>query len=136
MIVHAELATAARSYLRAARLLNRKDSDSPDAAAYLCGYAVEIALKVRICLTLGWSGYPETGGEFRDFASFKTHNLGVLLRLSGREKQIKGKATLLTAWSVVRSWNPEQRYDRIGTRTAVDARDMTEAAKRLLGALL
>lgn len=136
MISQAELATAARSYLRAARLLNRKGADIPDAAAYLCGYAVEIALKARITQTLGWAGYPSANAEFRDFLSFKTHNLEALLHLSGCETRIKTDAALLADWSVVRAWNPEQRYDRIGTRTAADARDMIEAANNLLGVLL
>jgi HEPN domain-containing protein len=35
-----------------------------DGAAYLCGYAVELALKARICDTLAWSEFPETAKEF------------------------------------------------------------------------
>jgi len=34
-----------------------------DGATYLCGYAVEVALKFRICLTLNWPEFPSTGGE-------------------------------------------------------------------------
>jgi hypothetical protein len=33
-------------------------------AIYLCGYAVELALKARICQTLKWADFPETAGEF------------------------------------------------------------------------
>jgi HEPN domain-containing protein len=29
-----------------------------DSAVYLCGYAVELALKARICLNLNWNEYP------------------------------------------------------------------------------
>jgi hypothetical protein len=83
MITQAELVASARNYLRAARMLNRQASNSPDVAAYLCGYSIEMALKARICQTIGWAGYPETGAEFREYGSFKTHKLDVLLHLSG-----------------------------------------------------
>lgn len=34
-------------------------------AYYLCGYAIEVALKRRICLTLGWrDGYPNKKKKF------------------------------------------------------------------------
>lgn len=39
-------------------------SNRYDGAVYLCGYAVEIALKERICRTLGWPGYPSMRREF------------------------------------------------------------------------
>jgi HEPN domain-containing protein len=60
-----------------------------DGAIYLCGYAVELALKAKICQTLNWPGYPSTAGEFRDYQSFRTHDLDVLLHLTGREEFIK-----------------------------------------------
>ena len=31
-----------------------------DGGVYLCGYAVEIGLKARICKTIKWSGFPST----------------------------------------------------------------------------
>ncbi|HBL27338.1 MAG TPA: hypothetical protein DD490_10940 [Acidobacteria bacterium] len=40
-----------------------------DGAVYLCGYAVELALKARICDTLGWSDFPETPKEFQPYQS-------------------------------------------------------------------
>ncbi len=79
-----------------------------DGAFYICGYAVEIGLKMRICRTLGWEGYPKTKKEFESFSSFKIHNLEILLHLSGVEAQIKEK--FFTQWSVVTSWDPEIRY--------------------------
>lgn len=33
-------------------------------AAYLCGYAVELTLKSKICMVLNWAGFPETRSEF------------------------------------------------------------------------
>jgi hypothetical protein len=72
------------------------------------GYVVELALKKRICITLNWEGYPNSKKEFENFTSFRTHDLGNLLHLSGVEKKIKGE--LLWAWSAISSWNPEVRY--------------------------
>lgn len=79
-----------------------------EGAYYICGYAVEIKLKKRICIHLGWSGYPNTKKEFENLASFKTHNLEVLLHLSGVKAKIKGE--FLSEWSAVTSWDPEIRY--------------------------
>lgn len=132
MITREELKTSSRAYLRAARVLNRAGNNSADAAAYLCGYAVEIALKARICRTLGWVNYPIS----RDYSSFKVHDLGVLLHLSGVEVPIKTDPALATDWSIVIEWDPQQRYDPIGTRTTAEAGDMIDATRRLLGKLL
>lgn len=104
-----------------------------DGAIYLCGYTVEMALKARICRTLRWSGYPETRNEFRDYQSFRTHNLDVLLRLSGAEEQVKGG--YFAQWSVVVQWDPEARYKPIGSASVEDARSMIESSRTLLGAL-
>ncbi len=58
----------------------------PDGAIYLCGYTLEMVLKRRIAMILDWGGYPETRAEFKDYLSFKVHDLDILLRLSGLEK--------------------------------------------------
>ena len=104
-----------------------------DGAVYLCGYAVEVALKARMCKTLSWPGYPSTGAEFHNFQSFKTHSLDILLSLSGIEAEIKNK--YLAQWSAVVAWDPEVRYKPIGSASPEDARITTESAKMLLGTL-
>jgi len=104
-----------------------------DGAAYLCGYAVELALKARICATLKWSGFPESSNEFHSYQSFKTHNLDVLLHLSGREQQIKSKS--LIAWSAIAAWEPETRYTRIGTASEAGIRSMISSVEVLLKSL-
>jgi HEPN domain len=43
-----------------------------DGASYLCGYAVEVALKARICRVLSWPDFPSTTGEFQAYRSFPT----------------------------------------------------------------
>jgi HEPN domain-containing protein len=101
-----------------------------DGAIYLCGYAMEIRLKNRICRTLGWKGYPSTKSEFHNFQSFKTHSLDVLLSLSGMEEKIK--KNFLAEWSIVATWDPEARYKPIGIASKQDAELMIESTKILM----
>jgi HEPN domain-containing protein len=104
-----------------------------DGSAYLCGYVVELALKARTCRTLKWPGFPQKRSEFEGLQSFKTHDLDVLLRLSGREQYIK--VNLFPEWTVVSQWNPEARYQSVGTVTAARAHNMISAAQRILAKL-
>ncbi len=134
MISIAALHGTAREYLRAAKLLRTRRSY--DAAVYLCGYAVEIALKARICRTLYWTtGFPETNAEFHDKGTLlKTHNFLVLLEYTGIGDHIR--AGLLNEWSAVCQWTPEQRYNPQGTKTLTDADKMITATQKMLRALL
>jgi hypothetical protein len=77
--------------LSAARLEDAQalfDAGRYDASACLCGYALELALKARICETLNWQWFPETRREFEGYRSFRTHDLDVLLYLSGVRNRI------------------------------------------------
>ena len=102
-------------------------------AIYLCGYAVELGLKARICKTLKWPGYPSNNKEFNDFKSFKTHDLDVLLHLTGIEDKIK--TMLLAEWSAVAEWDPESRYNPIGNVSPADVQLMLSSATSLLARL-
>jgi HEPN domain-containing protein len=104
-----------------------------DGSIYLCGYAIEIGLKNKICKTLHWKGFPSTRSEFQDFQTFKTHSLNVLLRLSGAENKIK--KNLLIEWSIVSKWDPEARYKETGSTTKQGAKLMIDSTNVLLGAL-
>lgn len=104
-----------------------------DGAAYLCGYVVELALKAKICDTLGWKGFPETKREFENYRSFRTHSLDVLLSLTGVEQEVKTK--FLVEWSIVAKWDPEVRYKPIGTAKPEDADSMIQSTKALLAIL-
>ncbi len=99
-----------------------------DGAVYLCGYAVELALKARICRTLKWSGYPLTNAEFAGLSSFKVHDLELLLKLTGRAALVK--AHHLVEWSVVLTWKPEDRYKEIGSAGHEQSRSMLNAQRR------
>ena len=128
MIPIADLKAIARARLRDSKVLLK--GKRLDGAVYLCGYAVEIALKARICRTLKWSEFPETTAEFKGLQSVKTHDLEVLLKLSGVEGRIKTKH--MAEWSVVLNWDPEKRYQTTGTFTDQQARDVVAAATKLL----
>jgi hypothetical protein len=103
-----------------------------DGAVYLCGYAVEIALKARICRTLNWADFPFSAGEFKNLTSLKTHNLDILLHLSGREEAIKNTAGIFKAWNDIVQWDPEFRYRPMGSAKPADAKVMVASTKVLL----
>lgn len=125
------LRAIAEARLEDARVL--LENDRLDSAVYLGGYAVELALKARICVTLNWTGFPETRGEFGDYSSFKTHRLDVLLRLSSQEERIKTEH--VSEWSAVASWDPEVRYKAVGRTDRETVRGMVASVRHLLGVL-
>lgn len=133
MISTADLRSTAREYLRAAKLLRTRRSY--DVATYLCGYAMEIALKARICRTLGWTtGFPETNTEFKLKSNLKTHDLEALLEFTGLQDKVKLR--FFSDWAIVNKWKPEQRYSPPGTKTLVEAGDMIQATQNLLRILI
>ncbi|NGX52823.1 MAG: hypothetical protein KR126chlam5_01128 [Candidatus Anoxychlamydiales bacterium] len=103
-----------------------------DGAFYICGYAVELALKKKICITLGWDGYPGRGKGSEKYKSFKTHKFEDLLHFSGVEKKINKQ--FLSEWSIVMKWDPEIRYSS-KKQTDGDAENLINSAKILLKCL-
>ena len=104
-----------------------------DGVVYLCGYAVELALKARICETLNWDGYPSTNREFRDYQSFRTHDLKVLLRLSGEESRII--ESMRDTWRAVSNWNPDIRYRIPGSTSRSAAATLLEQMRQVQEAI-
>ena len=131
MILRADLRAIARARLKASEVL--LTSRRYDGAIYLCGYAVEISLKARLCQSLNWPGWPETAQDFKQYPSLKIHDLDSLVMLSGVGARIK--ASHLLDWPTVREWRPDLRYRRIGTATRQNAEDMIAAARRIMRAL-
>ena len=133
MIAVSDLHSTAREYLRAAKLLRTRRSYG--VSVYLCGYAVEIALKARICRTLKWAtGFPESSAEFKLKNNLKTHDLESLLEFTAIQDKVK--LHHFTDWSTVNTWKPEQRYNTPGTKTLTDANDVIQATQNLLRILL
>lgn len=84
-----------------------------DGAAYLAGYAVETALKARICRVLGMADYPSTGPLRPVYA---VHDLDQLMLLAGLRPRLDlANMALLGNWSAAQRWRPEWRYTRPGT---------------------
>lgn len=134
MISPAELRSIARARIKDAEALLA--AGRYDGSVYLCGYSVESGLKARICRTLKWTeGFPSTNKEFENYKSFRTHNLDVLLHLSGAEKKIK-EPNPMAEWSIVLAWDPDARYRPIGTATADDATDMIKFGEGNLGSTM
>jgi len=106
MILTTELRRMAEARFQDARALSV--AERYDAAMYLCGYAIELALKARICETLGWSWFPSQSAEFQDYRSLQTHNLPVLLEFSGTKLRVNSDYP--AAWEAAKQWNSGWRY--------------------------
>jgi hypothetical protein len=100
-----------------------------EGARYVCGYAVELKLKARICRAHGWTEYPPMPQLAQ---ALKTHNLLVLLMLSTMQTTILSQHGQY--WWVVVPWTPEQRYATAAV-TAQDAQTMIDAARALMTVL-
>jgi HEPN domain len=131
MVSISELRKIAKGRLKDAEVL--LTAKRYDGAIYLCGYAVETALKARVCRVLKWPGYPSTRKEFEGYQSFRTHDLDILLHLSGVEDIIKIKH--FAEWSIVATWDSNVRYRPIGSASSQDAADMIKSTKAMLGVL-
>ncbi|MEM7537084.1 MAG: HEPN domain-containing protein [Chloroflexota bacterium] len=107
MITTATLKRLAEERLEDAKSL--VEAGRYDTAFYMAGYVIEISLKMRICLTLNWNGFPETNNEFQNYRSFRIHDLGILLTLTGMEDHIL--STYYRQWSSISSWEPNTRYE-------------------------
>lgn len=120
-----------------------------DAAVYLGGYAIELAIKAKICQTLKWPEFPPSSPPAdckklfdkiytKDFV--KTHNVvdlsNFLFCLSGTTTQEIDHAGLRNEWTKFSDrnsgWSEENRYRPIGSLSPSDARDWLEDIKKLL----
>ncbi|MEO8146717.1 MAG: hypothetical protein ABI723_03715 [Bacteroidia bacterium] len=120
-------------------------------AIYMSGYAIEIALKYKICkLYLFSKGFPENKVEFQSYYNvtgikkqlrqtiksvqeIKNHDLSKLLFYSGSELRVKSKT--LIEWHLIATWNPEMRYANTLIRKS-EAQNKLSAVKSLLKEIL
>jgi HEPN domain-containing protein len=128
MLDAATLASIAKVRLDDAKALFL--ADRYDGAVYLCGYAVEVALKARIVQLLKWEKFPDS----KEYSNFKTHDLDVLVHLSGQELRIKTE--FLSEWSIVKQWTPELRYNSPGYATPDQANDIITSTEKLISELI
>ncbi len=96
-----------------------------DGCVYLAGYAVELALKARICRVLRVNEYPS--GDLGK--AFEVHSLNQLKVLAGLSPDIDvGKnKELFDNWSKAITWTPEQRYESPGKYSAGEARAVLDS---------
>lgn len=131
MLTPATLRDLAQARLQEAEVLLAQGH--PASAHYLGGYAVELTLKACVCDSLNWADFPETPGEFKNLSNFRTHDLNLLLLLSGRKPFILSNHAV--EWREVFAWNPEERYRPTGSVLTEDARGFLNAVARLLSVL-
>jgi hypothetical protein len=123
-----DLRATAVARLKDARALYAKKRF--EGAIYVCGYAVEMALKVRICKRLKWSEFPNTGKEWESKQVVKTHEFEKLLAFTGLDPTFKQRYS--QEWSTLKSWSPELRYNIGGSATQSDAEKMINATATLV----
>ena len=125
MATYHELKDLALLRLREAEALFA--ADFFDGCAYLAGYAVELALKARICKLLDIADYPSAGKLAKVYA---VHDLDQLLLLAGLRKAVDpSNKPLFDNWSTAALWKPERRYDAPGKATRQDAEDILNAIR-------
>ena len=115
---------------------------------YMGGYAVEIALKYKICkMYLFSKGFPENKTEFQyyieatnllkidlrdtihNLKEIRNHDLSKLLYYSGVEFKIK--TLCLDDWENIESWSPEMRYQKSSIKKAM-AKGKLDSVKLLI----
>jgi HEPN domain-containing protein len=130
MATREQLKALAQLRLREAEALF--DAGLYDGCAYLCGYVVEVALKARICATLGVEEYPERVHDRRSrlMDAFRTHDFDELKLLAGmRNDPLASTPSFLTNWSIATRWKPEQRYEPQGTYDRDAAEEILNAIR-------
>jgi hypothetical protein len=120
------------------------------AAVYMNGYALEVALKLKICRIFRFGfGFPETRTEFDNYKrkstqrdlinaisqikEIRNHNLNKLLFYSGVELMVK--RDYLEEWNDVVNWGPEIRYQLLKV-TKKDAVKKIGSVKKLTQSIL
>jgi hypothetical protein len=133
MLTLGDMRRLARERVAEAALLVR--AERYDTGVYLCGYAVEVSLKARICRTLRWSEFPNEPQEWKRHHSFlKVHDLELLSHWSGCGLELT-KPPVREHWLEVTAWNPEMRYKLSGVVNRAESLRMLRAARALIDLL-
>ncbi len=119
-------------------------NDFDDLAFYITGYAIEIGLKAVICRSLDIDDFFAVGRGVHikeDVVSkFKTHDFGTLLVLAGLRKKLDHDKSLNQDLDKAatylednaRNWNPNMRYNPVGTKTKEETLDFIKTTKIIL----
>ena len=135
-ITRQDLRKIARARLKDSEVLFERSRY--DGAIYLCGLAVEIALKARVCRVLGWATFPENTKEFNNFGliDIKTHDFVKLAKLCAIEHRIAADVDRDTDWKQVATWRIELRYRHRGLASRGEAQKMLAATQNLVAFIL
>ena len=125
MITTANLRALSQKRLKEAKVLY--ENGLYDGAVYLAGYAIETALKAKICRNLKIPAYPDEGSTKSIFASHDFTRLALLAGLSST--LTAAHPDLGVNWSIVASWNPDWRYRPVGSVSQIDANDFIDAVE-------
>ena len=118
--------------LRAREAVELASAGKHQGAYYLCGLAVECALKACIAKRTRRHDFPT---DARYAAKVYTHNLEELLKLAGLEEQLdegmRNRHHLGINWGIAKSWSIDSRYETSG----LNGRDMVTAVNSQGGVL-
>jgi HEPN domain-containing protein len=118
------------SVLRVREARRLADAGLYDGAYYLGGLAIECALKSTLARTIQRYEFPDLERTRRAY----THNLEVLLKLSGLDTKLdESEPQIQAAWARVSGWNVETRYQT--GRAAADVLEFLEAVAGRRGVL-
>lgn len=96
------------------------DQGLHDGAYYLCGYAVECALKACIAKNVRQYDFPDK----KVVIDSHTHDIEKLIRVSGLEPELRLQTQknqeFKLNWQVVRDWSEISRYKRSSEFDATD----------------
>lgn len=119
-----------KSLERARRALD--DSDWDD-AAHRAGFAVELALKARVCTSRQLADFPQDKATLKARGLDKglhSHDLEKLLRLSPNSFHLAHFGSV--RWDVVAAWDNEDRYKDLGNVNEAAARSMVDECTQLI----
>ncbi len=118
MLNRRKLQTLAKIRCKDADMLLRNSCYS--GSYYLCGYAVECAIKACIAKRVKRYEFPSKALAQGSY----THNLTELLKTASLwpsfELEMKGNRDLEIYWSVIKDWSEESRYKRYTRQEATD----------------
>ncbi|WP_439629866.1 DNA-binding protein [Gemmata sp.] len=113
-----DLRRLSRLRLKEARVLLK--AECFDGAYYLCGYAVECALKACIAKATKRSEFP----DLERVKGSYTHNLTNLVKLAGLEParvaEVAADAAFSANWVIVKDWSEAARYAEHSEQKARD----------------
>ncbi len=132
MITRTTLQRLAHARLQDAQTLWREKRY--DAAYYLCGYAIECALKAWIAKQTPRHAFPDKDRVNRAHQHKFSELLNLVDDRQQFEAELKAEERLERAWSLVQDWSPVTRY-RFRATSRLHVRAMLDSVEVVLGCL-